>query len=148
MLGFLKRIFSDQPKGSTQSLDDPVLGTLRLNDDATWWECAAETPSGTVNILIPGEMVPDPGCRAAAADLLGNFERINRDVTAFLRDEAEKKRWRFYQSIIPNLGIAGIVYDIRGESIGATIDLGQDDAGRVWRCSLEDGRVSNLVFDS
>jgi hypothetical protein len=148
MLAFLKRLFSDPTKNWEQSLDDSVLGNLRLNEDATWWESSVTTSRGAVSICIPGETVPNPQCRAAATDFVRNFETIAGEIAVFLQDEAAKKRWGFYRSIIPNLGVAGILYHVHHDRIGAMIDLGEDDAGRAWRCSFESGRVSNLAFDS
>lgn len=148
MLAFLKRLFSDRTKNREQSLDDPVLGSLRLNEDAAWWESCVTTSQGAVSVCMPGERVPNPRCRAAAADFIRNFETIAGEIAVFLQDEAGKRRWGFYRSIIPNLGIAGILYHVHHDRIGAMIDLGEDNAGRTWRCSFEDGRVSNLAFDS
>lgn len=148
MLGFLKRVFSNRSKDRAESLDDPVLGSLRLNEDATWWESSVTTPRGAVSICIPGEGVPNPLCRVAAADFIKNFEAIAGEIAAFLQDEAGKKRWGFYRSIIPKLGVAGILYHVHHDRIGAMIDLGEDDSGRAWRCSFEGGRISNLIFES
>jgi hypothetical protein len=148
MLNFLKRLFSDQSNHWVESLDDPVLGTLKLNEDATWWESAVTTSSGEVTICVPGEKVPDPRCLAAAADFVNQFETTSQEVIAFLREEAGKKRWGFYRSIIPNLGIAGVFYQVQDNHISAMIDLGEDETGRAWRCAFDGGSVSNLAFDS
>src|SRR5215510_12654487 len=88
MLSFIKKFFSDPTADWPRSVSDPLLGELRLSDDAQWWEGRTIVDNRTVGFTIGGKGKPDARLIAHAHDIVRSLPEFEQSVSVFLTNAA------------------------------------------------------------
>ena len=88
MLSFIKKLFRDPTADWPRSVCDPLLGELRLSDDAGWWEGCATVGNRTLGFKIAGKNKPDARLIAHAHDIVQSLPEFEHSVSLFLAEQA------------------------------------------------------------
>ena len=148
MLSFIKKIFRDQTLDWPISVSDPVIGELKLSDDADWWEAKITAGEKMIGFKIGGNGKPDPRLIAHAHDIIRSLSEFERLVAAFLADEARtnKSLVRFAEEIA-QLTIEDIYLFWPKRPDDGMICFTGPDKFRVWRCDYVGRKLQGLGFD-
>jgi len=148
MLSFIKKLLSDPTADWPRTVIDPVLGELRLSDDAEWWEGHASVGSRTIGFIIGGEGKPDARLIAHAHDIVRSLPEFERLVSAFLADEARNvKHLRRFADEIGQLTIDDVCLHWPDRPDDGMIYFKGPDKYRLWRCDYVARKPRLLGFD-
>jgi len=148
MFGRLKKLFTDRTVDWPHTVQDPVLGELRLSEDGSWWEGGALLGDRTIELKVGGEGQPDGAllehARRITADLAGFEERVAR----FLAREVEQERHlRPYAEEIRHLRMNELCFFWPERPNAVMVCFAGPDPYRLWRCECADGSFYGFAFD-
>jgi len=127
---------------------DPVLGQLRLSQDADWWEASMLINSKLIGFKIAGDGVPHPMRIAHAHEIVRSFAEFETTIRKFLEDQArDVKHLRRFSDEIRQLELEDICLLRPGKPDDGMIYFKGPDAYRVWRCDYVDRKPQSLGFD-
>ncbi len=140
-----KKRTTDEPR----SVTDPVLGELRLSENAQWWEGRVTIGNKTIGFKIGGKAKPDAALLAHAYDIVRSFPEFEQKVSAFLADEARTVRYlaKFTEEI-RQLTIEDVCLFWPNRPDDGMIYFKGPDQFRVWRCDYVARKPQGLGFDS
>jgi hypothetical protein len=149
MLAFIKKLFSDPKANWPRSISDPVLGELRLSDDADWWEGTTTIGGRTIGFKFGGKAKPDAKLVTHAHDIVRSLPEFEQLVSAFLAEEGctDKYLTRFTDEI-RQLTIEDVCLFWPDRSDDGMIYFKGPDKFRVWRCDYVARKPRGLGFDS
>lgn len=130
----------------TYKLDDPILGTLRLSEDADWWETSVAAGGKAVGFKIGGDSEPNLELVVHARDIVRTWADFERMVAEFLAEEAGRQS--VYADEIRQLVIEDVCLPWPERPDDGMIYFGGPDELRVWRCDYVGRRPGGLGFDS
>ena len=144
MLRFLKRLLLTDPTADwARVVQDPVLGELRLNEDATWWDAAVPLSGGRVlRFRVGGEGEPAPALVAHAREIASGFTAFEGTVRAFLAAEAAKRP--DLAGEVPRLEIDTVCLLWPERPGDGEIEFRGPDPSRLRVCGIKDGLPVNL----
>ena len=124
-------------------LEDPNLGTLRYDADLDGWRCKV----GDIKFHISGDLEPDIGLRAHAADIVHSPDAFLRRVRDFLeREAAQEPRWA---KEVRSLTLDEVcLFWPKRPNDGMLYFAAPEDDGRIWRCDYIKREPIGLGFDS
>src|SRR5687767_3561640 len=94
MLRLRKWLFGDPTANWKQTVIDPVLGELRLSEDADWWEATVNVGNCAIQFCIGGEGEPDANLLSHAHDIIREFSSFEHRLAEHLSLECTKlKCW-------------------------------------------------------
>jgi len=142
----LKRFWQGEPPPISETLDDPVLGTLIWSDDDEAWTTNKAIEGLGFEIVISGTKEPDRQLLAHAREIFRNHSDFVSNVLGQIKIESETVRGlRRYREEIDGLRIER-VYLSRPDDGRIYFSGGQDD--RLWLCEYIGGQAKGLGFDS
>lgn len=148
MLSLIRRLF-DHRSEWPHSVSDPVLGELRLSQDADWWEGKITVEGKSVGFKIGGRGKPDQKLLDHAYDIVRSFSAFEHMVADFLASEARdvKCLGRFADEI-RQLTIEDVCLFWPKRPNDGMIYFQGPDQYRVWRCDYVSRKPRGLGFDS
>ena len=136
MLSFIKKLFRNPTADWPRSVSDPVLGELRLDDDAQW-QGRTTVGGRSIAFTIGGRGRPDARLIAHAHDIVRSLPEFEQSVTAFLADEARKvKHLAEVADEIRQLAIEDVCLFWPDRPDDGMIYFKGPDEFRLWRCDL------------
>ena len=149
MLSFIKKLFADPTADWPRAVTDPVLGELRLSEDADWWESSVTVEVKTVGFKIGGEGKPDARLVSHAHDIVRSFASFEKMIADFLAAEArDVKSLRYFSDEIRQLVIEDVcLFWPKRPNDGMVYFKGPDEF-RLWRCDYVGRKPTGLGFDS
>lgn len=148
MFGFLKNLFKDPTADWKRLVSDPLLGQLRLNEDATWWDAKTARGERTINFCIGGVGQPDRALLAHAHEIIRNFPQFEDTIHAFaVAEPARVSSLREYDREIQQLQISSINLYWPDRPNAGMIEFSGPDPYRLWRCDYIDRKPVGLGFD-
>ena len=129
--------------------NDPQLGTLIRDRRIRCWEVSVVRGDRTVDVLIEGTDEPNPQLLAAARDLIARFDDLERQVGAYVAEEAES-------AAADDPGMAVEIRALRVSSVKfywpdqprrVQIDFDGPDEDRYWSCEYVNGEFGALDYD-
>jgi hypothetical protein len=139
MFAALKKFLVSPAAQPIQSVTDPVLGELRLSEDADWWEGNITIGGESIGFKIAGESVPDAMRIAHAHDIVRSFPEFREMIRKFLDDEARNVRHlqRFVDEI-RQLQIEDVCLLRPRRPDDGMVYFRGPDPYRLWRCDYVD----------
>jgi hypothetical protein len=148
MFGFLRRLFADPRAGWLRSVTDPVLGELRLSEEADWWEGRVSVGSRMIDFNIGGDTKPDAALIEHAHDIVRSYADFERAVQEFLANEAANvKHPRPCAEEISQLEIEDVCLLRPSTPDNGMIYFKGPNEYRLWRCDYFDRKPRFLGFD-
>ena len=148
MFNFWKKLFSDPTADWPKVVHDPLLGELRLVNDASWWESTIVTVGQPITFQIGGKETPNAVSLSQAHDIIENFEQFQHDVHEFLQQQAVSvSHLRFWTNEISRLKIETVSLFWPKQPENGMICFHGPDEYRLWRCDYVDGKFAGLAFD-
>ena len=149
MLSFIRKLFSDPTTERPRSFTDPVLGELRLSDDAELWEWRTTVSGRTVGFKIGGEGRPDAKLIAHAQDIVRALPDFEQSVSSFLVSEIQTaKHLAQFADEIRQLTIDDVCLFWPDRPDDGMIYFKGPDEFKVWRCDYVARKPQGLGFDS
>lgn len=126
---------------------DPVLGTLTRNVSAGCWEGAFAAGGRQIDLVVDGRSEPDPTLVARAREVVADFESIQRQLDAFLREAAQRESDPELSAQIAGLRVSAIRALAGDGEQRVEIDFRGPDEDVFWSCTYANGEPVDLWFD-
>ncbi|MBW3625443.1 MAG: DUF2262 domain-containing protein [Armatimonadetes bacterium] len=148
MIRLLRKLFTDPTADWPRSVHDPVLGELRLSEDATWWEGKVTLNGKEVEFNIGGEGKPDERLIAHTYEFVANMTEFEAMLADFLeREIRDERHLNLYADEIRQLELKGIHQLWPNNPHYAEIIFKGPDEYKIWGCGYADRKLFNLGFD-
>jgi hypothetical protein len=148
MLRFIRNLFRDPTADWPRTVQDGMLGELRLSDDADWWEGRIPRAGGDLVFRVGGEGAPAPALLAHVREIASDPDGFERRCATFLQHAASEYPHPGYADEVLALKLAAVNLHWPERPRDGMLEFDGGAADRLWRCDLIAGEPRDLGFDS
>jgi hypothetical protein len=144
---WIKNLFVDPTAHWQRVVIDPVLGEMRLNDDATWWSGNVESAGLRFEVNVTGTGEPDARLMAEARSVVTNAAKFKRTIDSHL-EEAAITQFPKMARELRQLRIESVAFLWPTSPTYCEIYFDAPSEDRSWTCGYEDGVPVRLTYSN